>query len=206
MSKDSTWGEGEEITLETLKTENISGKWLNLAAGDGRYVNSLLKKVNHLVLADIDQGEINKTIETLTEDEKKKIEVSIFDMTKEFPLEDGSFDGVLCTGTLHLFGQEDLKSIFKEITRILKPSGKLIIDFATDVKKILQDDNSVPLDNRPDYTLDYKGADIKELLEDLLKGYETRFQQSEFEDDLTNIQNYGFKAKGKFFLVIAKKK
>ena len=53
-SKVSIWGTGDKDTLELLKKVEIRGKWLNLAAGDGRYNLNLLEKADFVVASDID--------------------------------------------------------------------------------------------------------------------------------------------------------
>ena len=45
----SKWGKGDKLTLKVLNTIQLKGTWLNLAAGDGRYIPELLKKVDKLI-------------------------------------------------------------------------------------------------------------------------------------------------------------
>ena len=40
----SIWGTGDRGTLEIIGNTDISGRWLNLAAGDGRYNLDLLER------------------------------------------------------------------------------------------------------------------------------------------------------------------
>ena len=58
MAEISTWGKGEELTLNKIEEEEIKGKWLDLGAGDGRYIPELLQKIDELVLGDIDADEM----------------------------------------------------------------------------------------------------------------------------------------------------
>ncbi len=199
----SVWGKGEELTLNTIKKEEIKGKWLDLAAGDGRYINELLEKADSLVLADRDANELKKVQESLSKKQKSKTSTKIFDMTKRFPFENRIFEGVFCTGTLHLFTQDKLNFIFSEITRVLKPKGKLIIDFATDVRRVLP--NGELVRDWRDYILRYRMSVARKMLNDLLSEYKLKMEESTFEDDLTNIPEYGFKTKGNFILVVARK-
>jgi ubiquinone/menaquinone biosynthesis C-methylase UbiE len=206
MTKTSTWGIGEQITMDAIKKGKIKGKWLDLAAGDGRYAKELLEKVDKLVLADADGNELDKIEKFLSKVQKKKTSMKIFDMTKKFPFEDNTFDGVFCAGTLHLFAPEKLESIFSEITRILKLKGRLIIDFATDVKLILPNGKSMSRKDHPEYIFDYTRDKVEKMLRNMLIGYDLKLQESTFEDDLTNIPEYGYRTRGNFFLVIAEKK
>ena len=206
MAEISTWGKGEELTLNKIEEEAIKGKWLDLGAGDGRYIPELLQKIDELVLGDIDAHEIEKAQKSLSEEQKEKIRIKIFDITTKFPFENSTFDGVFCTGTLHLFTKDKLNFIFQEISRILKSQGKLIIDFATDVKRILPNGEEALLKDRPDYSLIWKKNEVKEMLKEMLKDYDLEFGESVFSDDLTKDPEYGFVTKGNFFLVIGNKK
>lgn len=47
-NKISIWGSGDPKTIKLLNKQKIKGVWLNLAAGDGRYNNILLKKLIRL--------------------------------------------------------------------------------------------------------------------------------------------------------------
>ncbi len=134
--KTSIWGLDDKDTKQLLKKIEIHGKWLNLAAGDGRYNLNLLEKADFVVAGDIDESAISKLWHNTPEEYKAKLDTKAFNITKKFPFEDNSFEGIFCTGTLHLFPKEVLQKIISEIDRILKPNGKVIIDFATDIKRI----------------------------------------------------------------------
>ena len=51
--KTPIWGFGDKNTLGLLEKTEIRGKWLNLAAGDGRYNLKLLEKADYVVTSDI---------------------------------------------------------------------------------------------------------------------------------------------------------
>ncbi|MBU1198624.1 MAG: class I SAM-dependent methyltransferase [Nanoarchaeota archaeon] len=132
--KESIWGEGEKLTLDFLNKKSFSGKWLNLAAGDGRYNNILLKKADFVVASDIDKSALSKLWHNTSKKQRSKLEIKVFNIINRFPFEDESFDGVFCTGVLHLFPKEFVKKILSEINRVLKPCSEIIFDFATDIK------------------------------------------------------------------------
>jgi ubiquinone/menaquinone biosynthesis C-methylase UbiE len=129
--KTSIWGPGDPLTLKLIAETEICGRWLNLAAGDGRYNLELLKKANEVVASDIDKSALSKLWHTTPKEYRKKLSIRVFDITERFPFDDASFNGVFCTGILHLFPKQVLKCIVGEITRVLKPGGMVIIDFAT---------------------------------------------------------------------------
>lgn len=133
--KESIWGKGEPETIEAIKNTDIHGKWLNIAAGDGRYSRELLEKADILIAGDIDEGALSKLWHQTPENLRNKLQTVTFDVNEKFPFAEGEFDGVFCTGFLHLFGQENLQKIFAEIKRVLKTDGKIFFDFATDIKR-----------------------------------------------------------------------
>jgi len=122
----SIWGPGDEDTLRLLKNTEIHGKWLNLAAGDWGYTSNLLKKADFVIASDIDESALNKLWQNTPKRYVKKLETKVFNITKSFPFENNEFDGVFCTGTLHLFPKNILQIIFLEINRVLKPHGRII--------------------------------------------------------------------------------
>ena len=198
MKNTSVWGPGENITLKTIEHEIRNGKWLNLGAGDGRYTKKIVNKADELILADIDKSKLKKAKNLINE--KKKIKLKIFDMTKTFPFDDNAFDGVFCTGTLHLFSPKKIKSILIEVDRILKPYGKIILDFATDIKRTFKNKPNKKFQT-PKYTFDK----AKSMLKKNLINYELKIKKSKFKDDLTDKKEHGFKTSGNFFLIIGRK-
>lgn len=206
MTNKSVWGVGEELTLNKIREEPIKGIWLDLGAGDGRYVPELLKRADRLVLGDIDPRELTKVQKYLSKSQRSKINMEVFDITKRFPFSDSSFEGIFCTGILHLFSKEKLEDIFLEINRVLKPDGKIIIDFATDVKRILPNGDKLVLSDKPEYSLLWEKEDVYKMLKKILENYDLNFESSSFRDDLTKDPRYGFKTEGNFFLIIGIKK
>ncbi|MBU0952819.1 MAG: class I SAM-dependent methyltransferase [Nanoarchaeota archaeon] len=189
----SVWG-NDKATVQLLKQVRPYGKWLDLAAGDGRYIPELLKTVDSLVVSDIDQELLNFIVSRY-----EHLEVKMFDLTKRFPFENGSFDGVFCTGTLHLFREEMLRTIFSEISRILKPEGVFIFDFATNVIRNKPDGTPVVFDGEPKY----ETKEAKHLLQKLLFDYSLEMKESTFKDDLTNVPGHGYVIRGDFIFVVA---
>src|SRR3989344_1657398 len=79
--KTSIWGVGDKDTLELLKKIEIRGKWLNLAAGDGRYNLNLLEKADSVVASDIDESALDKLWQNTPEQFKSKLKTKVFDIT-----------------------------------------------------------------------------------------------------------------------------
>ncbi len=195
----SIWGEGDRLTLNLLRKKALNGKWLDLAAGEGRYVSEILKKADHLVVSDIDKKELDKIQKLVPKEAKSKVKSVPFDLTKKFPFKEKYFDGVFCTGTLHMFSQGVLYHIFGEIYRVLKPKGTVILDFATSVKRTER--NKKMIDEKC-----YKHGIAKRLLIDLTRQYRIKMYGSTFEDGLTEIPGYGWITRGRFILLVGRKR
>lgn len=195
----SIWGKGDKLTIKILNRLQLKGVWLDLAAGDGRYVPELLDKVDNLIAGDADKTALNRLSNRLSKEQKPKIKIRVFDITKKFPFDDATFDGIFCTGALHLFSRKILHFIFLEIDRVLRSGGRIIVDFATDEKRYLSDGKV--LDNVPKYKL----KDAKQVLKNLLKDYKIKMYISKFTDDLTKVPEYGWMATGNFILLIGNK-
>jgi len=201
--KQSIWGKGDKETLKLLNKEQLKGDWLNLAAGDGRYNLILLKKANSVTITDIDASAISKLYHYTPEKYKPKLKSEVFNIIDKFPFKDNSFDGVFNTGTLHLFPSKIARNIFKEIERVLKPNGKVIIDFAVDAKRIkLADGTPYIIERRNDYTL----TDGKIFLKNIFKNYEFKIIESKPIVEIMKEANPAYKLECKFLLLVAKKK
>jgi SAM-dependent methyltransferase len=199
--KISIWGTGDKATLELLKMEEIKGRWLNLAAGDGRYNLNLLEKADFVVACDIDESALSKLYHTTPRKYRKKLEIKAFDISKPFPFADKSFDGIFCAGILHLFPTDVFRKISREIDRILKSKGKVIIDFATDIKRVTPNGKLLVFGDEPQYTLDA----AKELMKDVFKKYRIRIQELEVSGEEYKEANPPYKFSSKGVLLVAEK-
>jgi ubiquinone/menaquinone biosynthesis C-methylase UbiE len=198
--KDSIWGNGDADMLKLLERTSINGKWLNLCAGDGRYSSDLLKKVDSLTVSDIDKGALSKLQFNLPKRYQSKLRTRSFDVTRQFPFKDQSFDGVFCTGTLHLFPRKILRQIFIEINRILKPSGEVLLDFATDIKRTSSSGELVTFGREPAYTT----VEAKAFLKELFQGYKVKMQMSTVLNDFQRA-NPPYTLNCKFVILTAQK-
>ncbi len=199
--KTSIWGKGDKATLQLLNRIDIHGRWLNLTAGDGRYNVDLLRRVDHVIASDIDASALSKLWPTTPQKYRKKLDTKVFNVTKKFPFKRNSFDGVFSTGTLHLFPRSVLKKIFLEIDRVLKPNGKIILDFATDVRRTAPDGKPLVFGNEPQYRL----AEAKKILRQILKDYQLGLSVSEVIEDFQRA-NPPYTLSCKFVLLVADKK
>ncbi len=104
-------------------------KILYCACGTGRISIELAKKGAKVYAFDISKGMLNKLKENLRDKSFKKNVIEIKKASlEEIPYKDDSFDKVVCRGTLDCFHPKHYLKFIKEMKRVLKPNGYLIID------------------------------------------------------------------------------
>jgi SAM-dependent methyltransferase len=197
----SIWGPGDKDTLVLLNQTEIRGRWLNLAAGDGRYNLDLLKEADFVVASDIDEGALYKLRRNTPLIYHTKFSTKIFDLTKPFPFEDRCFDGVLCASTLHYFPKDILQRIISEIDRILKPGGKAIIEFATDIRRIQPDGKLFIREKEAQYTF----SEGVEVLKKLFKNYQVKIIESKVLPEEVKTARINYMVSAKLILFIGDK-
>ena len=201
VGEDSLWGHGDAVTLQFLESTRLYGDWLDLAAGDGRYAFHLLKQVDRLFTADIDCGALSKLWFRSPIELNHKLHLLRIDIKKPLPFASGVLDGVFCTGILHLFPEDMLFQIAREIDRVVRPGGRVVFDFATDIERCSGEGFKLSRPGEPQYTLDTASM----LLRCLFAGYCSQQWRSIFEDDLTGIPQHEYISRGKFILFAAEK-
>ena len=198
----SVWGTEDQATSDLLKRTNVSGIWLNLCAGDGRFNTQLLEKVDKVVAVDIDENALQKLVRTTPSVLKEKLFVKVANVAKPFSFADDTFDGVFCVGTLHLFQRNVFKNILSEIGRILKPGGRIIIDFATDIKRVCPDDSLWIVENEPNYSLEEGLL----FLEECFKDYEVSIITDKSEPERVKLDNREYVFSSNYILIDAIKR
>lgn len=197
----SKWGTEEKETLAALKKIKFKGNVLNVAAGDGRFNNELLKSADQVLAIDISETELKVLKENCSEDLKPKLQTRIINILEPFPFEEETFDGLFCTGTLHLFRKEIIINILNEMKRVLKCNGKIILDFATDIHRTDKNNNPVPY-KEGNYQTEEAVAFFKEQLTD----FDLEIQISTFtENNLDDKAGYKF-ITGNFLIISGIKK
>lgn len=200
-SEGSIWGEGDERTKEFLSEEQISGKWLNLAAGDGRYNNTLLSKASKVVATDFDMGALEKLEQQTPTEWRGKLKLKRVDLNERLPFDDGEFDGVFCTGTIHLFPETFIDRVLEEMDRVMKVGGKLILDFAVEVRRVLEN-GEVMKEERRVYGLD----EARRIVESALPNFEFSFVEAEVAPEWVGEQENPHFFSCKYWIVSGIKK
>lgn len=95
---------------------------LDLGCGEGGYSRELTKRGAHLVSVDCSRKAIAYA-ERLAEEEKLSIKHYVRNSNDLFDIDSEQFDIVLCS--MMLMDCEDLDGTLREVSRVLKPGGKL---------------------------------------------------------------------------------
>jgi ubiquinone/menaquinone biosynthesis C-methylase UbiE len=119
--------EKEKVRCRTISQEisryvKKNYKMLEVAAGNGWASFSLIKKGFDVVITDKEDFRI-KQIKENSEKIGKKVKIVQCDAEK-LPFPNSSFDLIFCIDSLH---HMDPQKVLKEIRRVLKPRGKVII-------------------------------------------------------------------------------
>ena len=145
-------------------------------------------------------GALSKLWQCTPEKFRPKLKIVKLNIVEKLPFDSGSFDGVFCTGTLHLFPNKVLGNIVSEISRVLKPRGRVIIDFATNIKRTSPEGKVITFGNEPLYNFD----DARDLLKSLFGDYSVEMFDSEVVEEF-QAANPPYKLNCRFIVMIADK-
>lgn len=112
---------------EEFKGHKIK-KVLDLGCGTGRHLVYLAKKGFEVYGIDIAEEGIKQAKQWL-KSEKLNANLKIGSIYKRLPYEDGFFDAVISTYTIHHQKIENIRKTIREIERILKPGGLIFVTF-----------------------------------------------------------------------------
>lgn len=196
----SKWGNEETKTIEAINNCGFLGNVLNVAAGDGRFLNILLENSKSVTAIDINGDELETLKNNCPPEFISKLKTEVVDITNRFPYQNETYDSIFCTGTLHLFDEDDISFILNEMKRCIKQNGVIILDFATDIKRFDKNGNEVIFKGEGNYKTD----EAVELFNKLLYDYSLNIQVASFsEKDLVDV---GYNSiTGNFLVVTAKR-
>lgn len=111
------------LILNELKNKKINfkeGKFLELGCGKGGYSLSFIKEVNDFSAADI-------SVPKLILEQNKEINFIQFDFEENFLIKNEIYDTIFCASVIEHIKNKN--NFLREIKRILKNDGKLILTF-----------------------------------------------------------------------------
>jgi ubiquinone/menaquinone biosynthesis C-methylase UbiE len=114
--------------LELFEQENVE-TILDLGSGDGTIAVALAKQGKTVHALEIAKEGIKKT-QTQAQTAQVSVHTIKQDMYQPLPFEDKSLDAVTAFQSLNHNSLPEIKKLFVEITRVLKPGGLLIVKTA----------------------------------------------------------------------------
>ncbi len=112
---------------EILKYIKQGSKILDLGAGQGSDTRFFASNGYSVTSTDILEDALTLNKSKLPPELSDKVKIQILDMTSKFPFADGEFDVVYAHLSFHYFDLATTKLVLKEIHRVLKQDGLLIM-------------------------------------------------------------------------------
>jgi ubiquinone/menaquinone biosynthesis C-methylase UbiE/uncharacterized protein YbaR (Trm112 family) len=126
-----------DFHIETLK--NVSGNILDVACGPATFSRRITSPYRHVYGIDVSMGVLRQGLIYIARDRSPGIRLARA-RVEELPFGDAVFDGMVCSGSLHLFPDTALS--LREIARTMKPGAPLSIQTFvqgnTPVNRLLQ--------------------------------------------------------------------
>lgn len=115
------------FATEVIKYFPKNAKVLELGAGQGQDSRFFAENGFMITSTDISQTALSENKEKLTQKLKNLVEILAVDMTKKLPFGDEVFDVVYAHLSIHYFDTRTTKEVMREIYRVLKPDGLVIM-------------------------------------------------------------------------------
>ena len=114
----------------------------------------------------------------------------VHDLTQPLPFDDASFDAVMANVSLHMFPLDVTRGLFAEVARVVRLGGLFLFHVnSSDDRPLRAKRRPVARELEPDYVLEEAGQTVRffsrELLEELLAGWEASLEHVEIRDDET---------------------
>jgi len=117
---------------ETL--EGVTGSVLDVACGPATYSRRIVSPSRNVNGIDISMGVLRQGLAYIVRDHIQGVHLARA-RVEELPFEDGVFDGVICSGSLHLF--PDTLLSLREIARVMKPGAPLSVQTFVSGKTVI---------------------------------------------------------------------
>jgi len=104
--------------------------FFDAGCGDGYFSIEIalrLSSNSKIIAADVHQESLEKLKKEIQEKNINNIEIIKADITQKLPLEENSIDVYFIANVLHGFDKEEKIKVLKEVKRVLKKGGKLVV-------------------------------------------------------------------------------
>lgn len=129
-----TPGQGNVRSLIS-SLEEKSPSILEVGCGTGNY---LLKVAENFPQASVYGLDLNSSMLEICRQKTshlKNVKKLVCEAAQNLPFEDNSMDLIMAMQTLHHYGEDENRiKFFKEVHRVLKPGGRLLIDHSTNIQ------------------------------------------------------------------------
>lgn len=197
----SVFGEPDPVTLDLIRQIPVSGKVVEVGAGDGRYSLPMAEMGLEVVAGDVSKAALD-TLSKKAENRGLTIPTVIFNGSEPFPKELHEADAVVNTALLYLLPQEHIREFAEASHQALRKNGVLIVDFVTDRQRIGVDGNEIRGKNEISYDI-YGGLQtLAKTIDGIFEIDALKF--SDVDQDLRETAGYTMKAKK--ISVLAKRK
>jgi len=95
---------------------------------------------------------------------------------KSLPFETGGIDAVFSTGLLHLFEPNVFRKIALEINRVLRPEGKVLLDFGINIKRV---ELETELPYKPGKKPSLNRKEAVDMIRSAFPGFEIKFNDGD---------------------------
>ena len=112
------------VKTMTEMVDANNGVGLDVACGTGIVTRSIAQKMRLVYGIDISMGMLEKAVEYAGEGGIGNV-CFAHSMAEKLPFQDGVFDGVTCSGALHLF--QDTAEALNEMARVMKRGARLVV-------------------------------------------------------------------------------
>ncbi len=119
----------ELVRLEQVFFKNKFGHILEYGFGSGCNTEHLLKKGYKVTGIDVSKNAIKFSKQRLKKYKKKVKLLRLLKNSKQLPFKNDSFDYIVAISVLSLLGsKKKIQYLLSELSRVLKPDGKIILD------------------------------------------------------------------------------
>lgn len=172
--------------LLTLIGDVDGKKVLDFACGDGPYTDALVKKGAIVIAADRDVSALRTLRETV---DSQNVLPLVLDAFQGFPIDDSSVDMVLTTRFPNLFSRVEVTELMREANRVLVADGEVVFDFATHIKRIVEEGNEKKGPSEIDHSLISGYRTVKAITKD--SGFEKpKITVTRVNQDLRDTAGY----------------
>lgn len=165
----NAYGEPLPETLARFDSLPTGSRIADIAGGYGRYAVPLAEAGHHVTIADNDEGhlaEARRRTEQLPPGAGTITAEETIDVIEGNLASVGDVEAVLCAGFIYLAPEAVIKNAARRMTGMLRQSGLMVIEFATNRDRRNPDGESLIGPNEQNYTHDEGEAIVQQIYDE----------------------------------------